>query len=53
MAGAEKRGLTGDRRDAYIYGTMRKLEMTSKKLKRNRSGRDYKILHRAKKGTSK
>ena len=32
-ARAKKMGLTGDRKDAYVYGTMRKVEMHGKKKK--------------------
>jgi len=32
-ARAKKMGLTGDRKDAYVYGTMKKAEMHSKKKK--------------------
>lgn len=32
-ARAKKMGLTGERKDAYVYGTMRKAEMPGKKTK--------------------
>ena len=28
---AEKAGITGERKDAYVYGTMRQIEETKKK----------------------
>ena len=33
---AEKKGLTGDRKNAYVYGTMNKIEK-ARKIKRKRN----------------
>lgn len=35
---AKKKGLTGDRKDAYVYGTMNKIEKR-RKAKRKRRGK--------------
>lgn len=33
---AEKKGLTGDRKNAYVYGTLNKIEKLKKNKKRNK-----------------
>lgn len=35
---AKKAGLTGERKDAYVYGTMRKIEQPKKKSMMNTKG---------------
>lgn len=50
MKAADKKGLKGEAKYRYVYGTMNRMAMLHPKLKKdNPHGMDYKVLYKHKK----